>query len=77
MCETCNCRDRAGNEKGVHQVEVTPELTPQMMEEFRHLFEEWRQEDLNQDCLEEGGTGNLEDLARRTLHWLPGRKEAV
>lgn len=26
MCDTCNCRDRSGNEKGVPQIEVTPEM---------------------------------------------------
>lgn len=69
MCENSDACKATGNEKGVPHIEVTPELTPQLMEQFRFLFEEWRREDLNQDCLENSGDGDLEALARRTLRW--------
>ena len=45
------------------------EVSPQMIEEFRRLFEDWLQDEQNQECLEGGGTGNLEQLARRVMHW--------
>jgi hypothetical protein len=69
MCENCNCRDRVGNEKGVPQLEVTPELTPPMVEDFRVVFRAWLEEGQNQEALENSGLGNVKDLAHRASRW--------
>lgn len=58
MCDACKASE-----------DRSKTVTPQMMEEFRQLFEDWRQSNLNQDALEVGGTGDLEVLARRALGW--------
>lgn len=50
-------------------------LTPQMMEEFRDLFQEWSSAYPNAQCLEMGGQGDLESLARACLAW--AKREAA
>ena len=45
------------------------EITPEVLESFEDIFEDWKQSDRNAFILEAGGAGNLEDLARRALAW--------
>lgn len=53
---------------GCHDL-IPLEITPQMMEEFRSLFQDWRDSYPTWDCLETGGTGDLERLASLVLRW--------
>ena len=61
------------NGSKAEQIEVTPE----MIEAFEDLFDDWRLTGRNAFILEAGGSGDLVDLARRILVWARGHRKGL
>ena len=59
-------RKTGGGQAGVTNSLV---LTSQKLEGFEGLFEDWRLSGQNAEVLELGGSGDLQELARRCLLW--------
>ena len=61
-------RDDSNRQAGVTNASEV-RLSADASEAFRLMFQDWREAGWNQEALEAGGTGDLQDLAARVIAW--------